>query len=62
MSQVSGQPAALTPGTPPGGPRGAGEPVIVSLRGVRKAYQIDASQRHLALADITFDVGRGEFV
>jgi NitT/TauT family transport system ATP-binding protein len=62
VSQVSGQPGALTPGTRAGGPHGAGEPAIVSLRGVRKAYQIDASQQHLALADITFDVGRGEFV
>ena len=35
---------------------------VVSLRGVRKAYRIGAAQEHLALADITFDVGRGEFV
>jgi NitT/TauT family transport system ATP-binding protein len=34
----------------------------MSLRGVRKAYQIGAAQEHLALADITFDVRRGEFV
>ena len=35
---------------------------VVSLRGVRKAYRIGAAQEHLALDDITFDVGRGEFV
>jgi NitT/TauT family transport system ATP-binding protein len=35
---------------------------VVSLRSVRKAYQISEVQEHLALADITFDVERGEFV
>ena len=35
---------------------------VMSLRSVRKAYQIGARREHLALADISFDVGRGEFV
>jgi NitT/TauT family transport system ATP-binding protein len=35
---------------------------VVSLRSVRKAYRISGAEERLALADITFDVARGEFV
>ena len=59
MSQVSSQPGALTPGER--GPAGGG-PAVVSLRSVRKAYPLGAGQQQVALADVTFDVGRGEFV
>jgi NitT/TauT family transport system ATP-binding protein len=60
VSQLSSQPgtpgAAVAPGQP-----GAG-PAVVSLRSVRKSYRISGTAERLALADITFDVGRGEFV
>jgi NitT/TauT family transport system ATP-binding protein len=59
VSQVSSQPGALTPGER--GPAGGG-PAVVSLRSVRKAYPLGAGQQQVALADVTFDVGRGEFV
>jgi NitT/TauT family transport system ATP-binding protein len=61
VSQLSSQPGALNPGPRTPGP-GTAEPAVVSLRSLRKAYRISATQEHLALADITFDVGRGEFV
>jgi NitT/TauT family transport system ATP-binding protein len=51
--------AETTPGTP--APPGT-EPAVVSLRSVRKAYQISGAEERLALADVTFDVARGEFV
>ena len=35
---------------------------VVSLRSVRKAYRISGAEERLALADISFDVARGEFV
>jgi NitT/TauT family transport system ATP-binding protein len=60
VSQVSSQPGALTPGQDGPGAGVAGP--VVSLRSVGKAYPLGAGQQHLALADVTFDVGRGEFV
>jgi NitT/TauT family transport system ATP-binding protein len=62
VSQVSGTPGALNPDAGSQAPGTAGGAAVVSLRSVRKAYQISEVQEHLALADITFDVGRGEFV
>jgi NitT/TauT family transport system ATP-binding protein len=35
---------------------------VMSLRSVRKSYRINAAGERLALADVTFDVGRGEFM
>jgi NitT/TauT family transport system ATP-binding protein len=61
VSQVSSQPGAITPGQR-GPAAGSAGPAVVSLRSVRKAYPLGAGQQHLALADVTFDVGRGEFV
>jgi NitT/TauT family transport system ATP-binding protein len=60
VSQVSGTPGALDPDAQAQGVTGG--PAVVSLHSVRKVYQISEAQEHLALADITFDVSRGEFV
>jgi NitT/TauT family transport system ATP-binding protein len=62
VSQVSGAHGALNPDAQAQAPGAAGGTAVVSLRSVRKAYRISEVQEHLALADITFDVGRGEFV
>jgi NitT/TauT family transport system ATP-binding protein len=35
---------------------------VMSLHSVRKTYRINAAQERLALAEVTFDVGRGEFM
>jgi NitT/TauT family transport system ATP-binding protein len=49
-------------GTPLTEPRAAaGAPAVVSLRSVRKAFAVRGAER-VALADISFDVMRGEFV
>ncbi len=64
MSQLSSQPGA--PGAAAGQSSSAGHPgggpAVVSLRSVRKTYRISGTAERLALADITFEVGRGEFV
>ncbi len=63
MSQVSGQDAAAQDTRAPAtGASGGSADLVVSLRSLRKAYQTGTAQEHLALADITFDVRRGEFV
>jgi NitT/TauT family transport system ATP-binding protein len=48
------------PATTPGGVTGGTDVPVVSLRHVRKVYASAAGPR-TALADITFDVARGEF-
>jgi NitT/TauT family transport system ATP-binding protein len=68
VSQASGPADALSAGAPSAdavsAEAGSAAPAgaVMSLRSVRKAYQIGGGQEHLALADVTFDVGRGEFV
>jgi NitT/TauT family transport system ATP-binding protein len=62
VSQVSGKPGAVNPDARTRAPGAADSPAVVSLRSLQKAYRISDEQEHLALADITFDVGRGEFV
>src|SRR5258708_35387804 len=37
------------------------EPPVVALKGVRKAYPLRGGGERLALADVSFDVARGEF-
>jgi NitT/TauT family transport system ATP-binding protein len=58
VSQVSGQPGAVRAGQQ----GGAGPVPVVSLRSVRKTFRAAGAQERVALADISFDVARGEFV
>ncbi len=39
----------------------APQPPVVALKGVRKGYPLRGGGQRLALADVTFDVARGEF-
>jgi NitT/TauT family transport system ATP-binding protein len=58
VSQASGQPGAVR--------AGRHEPIggvpVVSLRSVRKTFRAAGGQERVALADVSFDVARGEFV
>jgi NitT/TauT family transport system ATP-binding protein len=62
-----GTPRGGDPPYPPvGAPRGGERsippyPPVVALRSVRKAYPLRGGGQRLALADVTFDVARGEF-
>ena len=58
MSDISAD--ASRPAAAPA-PAGSGQ-AILSLRSVRKAYPVSGAEERLALADISFDVARGEFV
>ena len=57
MSQPSGERASAVQAAPPAG----GEPAVVSLQSVRKSFRVSGQER-VALAGITFEVRRGEFV
>ena len=60
MSQAPSQRGAISPGLRPPA-AGDGTPVV-SLRSVRKTFRVSGGQERVALADVTFDVARGEFV
>ncbi|MGE5136533.1 MAG: ABC transporter ATP-binding protein [Gemmatimonadota bacterium] len=57
MSQPSGERASAVQAAPPA----SGEPAVVSLQSVRKSFRVSGQER-VALAGITFEVRRGEFV
>jgi NitT/TauT family transport system ATP-binding protein len=54
LSQVSNQSETVEPVRASGGP-------VLSVRSLRKAFQVNGTER-LAVADVSFDVQRGEFV
>jgi len=58
VSQASDERASALGAAPPA--PGAG-PAVVSLQSVRKSFRVSGQER-VALADITFEVERGEFV
>ena len=60
MSQRSSQSGAPVTAGEPSLP--AADPAVISLRSVRKVYQVSGTGERTALDDITFDVQRGEFV
>ncbi|MDR0345896.1 MAG: ABC transporter ATP-binding protein [Nocardiopsaceae bacterium] len=61
MSRVSRSQPPGRSGAAAGGTPAAGAPVV-SLHSVRKAYRAGGSAERVALGEVTFDVGRGEFV
>ena len=58
MSQASGERASALQADPVSS---GAEPAVVSLQSVRKAFRVSGQER-VALADVTFEVRRGEFV
>ena len=59
MSEASRQPGAASPDLRPPAPAAA---PVMSLRSVRKSFRVSGDQQRVALADVSFDVGLGEFV
>jgi NitT/TauT family transport system ATP-binding protein len=57
VSQASGERASAVQAAPAAG----GEPAVVSLQSVRKSFRVSGQER-VALAGISFEVRRGEFV